>query len=197
MRKVKLDSQCPKSDEAFFEFENPIENKALNFAKCGRALKFEEISSANAPALLITFLKGIFIFLPGTHLLFYTSFGTTLVFLEMTIYRRKIELMLDNFLSQFSLLGLMVFLGILMTWAGLGDPKNRKHFIIPASLIVTGATLGMLARVVASLSDFADRMLNDFTVQIYLFPLALIVPTLAKSFTDRQTSAGKIAWRGL
>jgi hypothetical protein len=74
-----------------------------------------------------------------------------------------------------------------MTWFGLGDIKNRKHLAIPASLMVTGAITGTVVKAAANISDLADRMLDDFSYLIYLLPLALIVPILAKSIVDRKT----------
>jgi hypothetical protein len=74
-----------------------------------------------------------------------------------------------------------------MTWFGLGDIKNRKHFAIPASLIVSGAITGAVVKAAANISDLADRMLDDFSYLIYLLPLALIIPILAKSIIDRKT----------
>jgi hypothetical protein len=78
-----------------------------------------------------------------------------------------------------------------MTWFGLGDLKNRKHFAIPASLMVTGAMIGAVVKATASISGIADRMLDDFSYLIYLLPLALVIPILAKSIVDRKT---EVAW---
>ena len=74
-----------------------------------------------------------------------------------------------------------------MTWFGLGDIKNRKHFAIPASLMITGATIDAAIKATASISDLADRMLDDFNYLIYLLPFALIITILAKSIVDRKT----------
>jgi hypothetical protein len=69
----------------------------------------------------------------------------------------------------------------------LGDIKNRKHFAIPASLIVTGAFIGAVIKGTASVFDLADKMLDDFSYLIYLLPFALIVPVLAKGVVDWKT----------
>ncbi|HEX9927044.1 MAG TPA: hypothetical protein VGB02_00745 [Pyrinomonadaceae bacterium] len=107
--------------------------------------------------------------------------------MEIVVYRRVFETLPDDFPFQFALIGLIIFLGTLMTWFGLGDIKNRKHFAIPASLIVTGTVIGAIIKATASAFDLADKMLDDFSYLIYLLPFALIVPILAKGVVDRKT----------
>ena len=188
MRKVKLDNQSEKSAEAFFDNQNPDENKALSFAGSANILEIEkENSFTGEPKSFINLLKQVFIFLPGTFLLFFTSFGAAIILMEIIVYRRAFETLPDDFPFQFALIGLIVLLGTFMTWFGLGDLKNRKHFAIPVSLIISGAIIGVVVKAAASISDFADRMLDDFSYLIYLLPLALIVPILAKSIIDRKT----------
>lgn len=132
-------------------------------------------------------MKQVFLFLPGTFLLFFMSFGAAIIFMEIVVYRRVFETLPDDFPFQFALIGLIIFLGTLMTWFGLGDIKNRKHFAIPASLIVTGTVIGAIIKATASAFDLADKMLDDFSYLIYLLPFALIVPILAKGVVDRKT----------
>jgi hypothetical protein len=115
------------------------------------------------------------------------SFGAAIIAMEIVVFRRPLETLPDDFPFQFVLMGLIVILGILMTWFGLGDIKNRKHFAIPASLMVAGTITGAIVKATASLSDLADKMLDDFIYLIYLLPLALIIPILAKSIVDRKT----------
>jgi len=188
MRKVKLDTKSEKSADASFDRENPDENEALSFA--GRA-KMSEIKRnegfADEPNPFVKLLKQIFLFLPGTFLLFFMSFGAAIIAMEIVVFRRPLETLPDDFPFQFALIGLIILLGTLMTWFGLGDIKNRKHFAIPASLMITGATLGAVVKATASLSDLADRMLDNFSYLIYLLPLALIIPILAKGIVDRKT----------
>ena len=188
MRKVRLDTKPEKSAEAFFDDENPDKNEALSFANSSKILELEkEKSFRDEHKFFINLLKQIFIFLPGTFLLFFMSFGAAIIFMEIVVFRRALETLPDDFPLQFALIGLIVFLGTLMTWFGLGDIKNRKHFAIPASLMIMGAALGVIVKATASLSDLADKMLDDFTYLIYLLPLALIIPILAKSIVDRKT----------
>ena len=187
MRKVKLDTRAEKSADAFGD-EHSDENTALSSANRATILELEkEDTLTDEHKSFIKFLKQVFLFLPGTFLLFFVSFGAAIIFMEIVVFRRALEMLPGDFPLQFALIGLIVFLGTLMTWFGLGDIKNRKHFAIPASLIVTGATLGVIVKATASLSDLADKMLDDFSYLIYLLPLALIIPILTKSVVERKT----------
>ncbi len=188
MRKVKLDTKSEKSVDSFFDNENPDGNKALSFAGSAKILELEkEKSFTGEHKSLISLLKQVFIFLPGAFLLFFMSFVVAIILMEIIVYRRALETLPDDFLFQFALIGLLVFLGTFMTWFGLGDIKNRKHFAIPASLMAAGAIIGAVLKTAASIFDLADRMLDDFSYLIYLLPLALIIPILAKSIVDRKT----------
>lgn len=115
------------------------------------------------------------------------SFGAAVIALEILVFRREIQTLPNDYPFQFAFIGLIILVGTLLTWFGLGDLKNRKHLVIPASLLVTGAVGGAIVKIAAKFSDLADRMLDDFTYLIYLLPLALIIPILAKGIVDRKT----------
>lgn len=188
MRKVKHDDKAEKSADAFSGDENSRESEALNLTGGAKMSKLEtDKNYAGESKSFVNVLKQIFLFLPGAFLLFFMSFGAAVIFLEIVVFRRKIQTLPDDYPLQFALIGALILSGALMTWFGLGDIKNRKHFAIPASIFVTGATLGAIVKAAAKISDFADRMLDDFGVLIYLFPLALIVPVLAKGIVDRKS----------
>jgi len=191
MRKVKLDDKAEKSASTFFEDENFPETDALNLTDSAKMWKLETgKNSAGAGKSFVNALKQVFLFLPGTFLLFYMSFAAAMIAVEITVFRRRV--LPDDFLLQFALIGSVIISGTLMTWLGLGDIKNKKHFAIPASIIVTGAMLGAIVRTGAKIWDLFDLLLDDFGLLIYLFPLALIVPVLAKGFVDRKPED---AWR--
>ncbi len=187
MRKVKFDTKSEKSADASFDNENPDENAALIFAgsaEMSGIKKDEGFADEHRP--FVSILKQYFLFLPGTFLLFFMSFGAAIIAMEIVVFRRPLETLPDDFPFQFALIGLIIILGTLMTWFGLGDIKNRKHFAIPASLMITGAIIGVIVKATESLSDLADRILDDFSYLIYLLPLALIIPILAKAIVDRK-----------
>ena len=190
MKKAKLDTKSEKSADPSFVSENPDENEALSLtgsAKMAEIKKDEGL--ADERKSFVTLLKQVLLFLPGTFLLFFMSFGVGIIFMEIVVYRRAFETLPDDYPFQFALMGLIVLLGTLMTWFGLGDIKNRKHFAIPASLMVSGAVIGAFIKTLSKIWDIADRMLDDFSYLIYLLPLALIIPILAKSIVDRKTEA--------
>ena len=188
MRKVKLNDKSEKSADAFFDDENFRETEALNYADGAKMSKHKtDKNSAGESKFFINALKQIFLFLPGAFLLFFMSFAAAMIAMEIIVFSRAVETLPDDYLLQFGLIGLVILLGTLMTWFGLGDIKNRKHFAIPASLMVTGAIIGAVVKAAANISDLADKMLDDFSYLIYLLPLALIIPILAKSIVDRKT----------
>jgi hypothetical protein len=188
MRKAKRNTVSEKSANAFFDGENLDENDALSFVNSTRISEIEKGEGfAGEHKSFVTILRRVFLFLPGAFLLFFMSFGVAIIAMEIIVYRRALETLPDDWPFQFALMGLIVFLGTLMTWLGLGDIKNRKHFTIPASLMVMGAIIGAAVKAISSISAIADRMLDDFSYLIYLLPLALIIPILAKSIVDRNT----------
>ena len=188
MRKVRLEDKSEKSSDAFFEDANFGENAALSFANNSQITKLGKSGDlTDEYQSLISFLKQIFVFLPGTFLLFYMSFGAAIIFMEIVVFRREIQTLPDDYPFQFAFIGLIILLGTLMTWFGLGDLKNKKHFAIPASLMLTGAAFGAIVKIAAAWSKVADRMLDDFDYLVYLLPIALIVPVLTKSIVDRKT----------
>jgi heme A synthase len=132
-------------------------------------------------------LKQVFLFLPGVFLLNFVGFAVAAILTDMILYRRAFETLPQDFPLQLGLIGFIGFLGIFMTWFGLGDIKNRKHFVIPASVIVTGAIFGVLVKATENFSDLAVRILEGSGDLIYLFPLVLIIPVLAKGIVDRKT----------
>ena len=185
MRKIKLEDKPEKSANAVFDDENFRDNEALNFADEAKMSKLETDKNFVGESKSFTsVLKQVFLFLPGAFLLFFMSFAAAMIAVEIIAFRRRV--LPDDFLLQFALIGSVMISGTLMTWFGLGEIKNRKHLAIPASIIITGATTGAIVRAAAKISDFADRMLDDFDLLIYLFPLALIVPVLVKGIVDRK-----------
>jgi len=132
-------------------------------------------------------LRQIFLYFPGTFILFFASFGAGIIFMELAVYSRGPLDLPDNYPLQLAIITAIILAGSLMTWAGLGDLKNKKHFAIPASLLATGAIFGAATKAAASISDLADKMLDDFNYLIYLLPLALVIPILANNIVERLT----------
>ena len=79
-------------------------------------------------------------------------------------------------------------LTVFMTWLGLGDLKNKKHFVVPASIISAGAIIGAAVGLTENLFWISRKITMDFEYAILLFPIGLIVPFLAKGLIDREKS---------
>ena len=73
-----------------------------------------------------------------------------------------------------------------MPWVGLGDLKNKKHLAIPSSIILSGIIIGVIVNLTENISSISRGIANDFGYAIWLFPIALIVPFLAKGWVDKK-----------
>ena len=196
MKNFKLDTKSEKPAGAFFEDAKPEKKEALSFIDGAQVPETgRDEGGAVEVNPVVNLLKQLCFYLPGTFLLFFTSYGAAIIFMEIVVYRRPFATLPDDFPLQFALIGLIALLGTLMTWFGLGELKNRRHFAIPASLMLTGAVIGAAVKAAAGVFGLADRMLDDFGYLIYLLPLALIIPVLAKGVVDRRTKAGDGAGR--
>ncbi len=110
MRKIKLDTKSEKFADAFFDNENSDKNAALSFVNSAKILELEkENSFTSEHTSFINLLKQVFLFLPGTFLLFFMSFGAAIIFMEIVVFHRALETLPDDFPFQFALIGLIVF----------------------------------------------------------------------------------------
>lgn len=185
MREPKFSDKSEKSFDQAFDSENCAVNSALGYAG-GAQMKGAKADKSDKNKSFINALKQIFLFLPGTFLLFYVSFAAAVIVMEIVVFRRPAETLPDDYLIQFALIGVIAFSGTMMTWFGLGDIKNRKHLAIPISIAASGAIIGAIVKALANFSDLADKMLSEFSYVIYLFPIALMIPVLAKSLVDKE-----------
>ena len=184
MSEVKFDAGNQKAADALFDDENlreysPLQN-FVNDAKMSQ-LKNEKSFAAEEKSFA-NYLKQALLFLPGTFLLFYTSLATVFILTDILANPGR-DLPISTELFLIYLVG---FLAIFMTWFGLGDIKNRKHFVIPASIILAGAAIGAIVRAMDGIFWLAGKIIDDFGYAICLFPIGLIVPILAKGWVDRK-----------
>lgn len=162
MKKTKIENNF----EYFFDSESFSENKLTitnNFA----LLRVEKTSKAieNADEYFAVFKK-LFLFLLGVLILHLATFAA-------------IDFYKDVGLNLWMLFWFAS--GIFMTWAGIGDLKNKKHWLIPASVILGAA-------IVAGLGNWLSP--DSFEYSFYLLPLLFIVPVLVKSLVgkgDKET----------
>lgn len=169
MKKPKIKQRVKNSVNAFFDNgrEKYGEN-SLSFVNHSDLLNRDTISTLHAKGdSLVKILKQTLIFLPGVLYLF---FGTMFS-------------LWYEFFRQDRLTVLVVFLiGSFMTIFGIGNLKNPKHLVIPLSIIAVGLT-------VFSLFLMLGKLKYIFKYGIYIFPLALIVPFIAKDLVDKTDTA--------
>ncbi len=178
MEKTKIKQRFANAADAFFADQNSIENNLESFSdeSVFSPKEFSTDFSAKADVGFRIF-KQIFLFLPGAFLLFFLS----IVLTGFLVLRPPVGA------ENHVLYGLAVMtISALMTFFGLGDWRKLEHFSIPLSIVSLGAILGFAGSLLFGLEKFiffVDRYV------IYFFPLALIVPFLAKGWVDRKTES--------
>jgi hypothetical protein len=175
MKKTKIKQRFSNAADAFFANEDLNDNNLIGFSNDSNILRNEH--SADLPSkadVAFKIFKQVFLFLPGTLLLFFL----TIVFTGFLVLRPPI------FAESNVAYGLSVMLvSALMTFFGLGDWRKLEHFSIPLSIIILGTVLGFAGSLLFGLERFiffVDRYV------IYFFPLALIVPFLAKGWVHEK-----------
>lgn len=165
MKKTKIKQRFKNAANAFFENgEEKYGENSLSFTGDSGLLKQEKAAPFSKKGdVLVKILKRTFLFLPGV---FYLFFGTMSVF--------TFELIRENPLAVLA----AFLIGSFMTIFGIGNLRNPKHLAIPLSIVTVG---------IAAFSFFSmlGKSKYVFEYGIYFFPLALIVPFLAKEFADR------------
>ena len=169
MKKTKFKQRIKNAATAFFDNEQEkYGENGLSFVGESGLLKQETAARFNEKGdVLVKILKQAFIFFPGV---FYLFFGTLMVF--------SFEFLWSNPLAILA----AFLIGSFMTIFGIGNVKNPKHLVIPLSIVAVGIT---------AFSSFTmfGKLMYIFEYGIYFFPLALIVPFLAKSLADKTDGA--------
>ena len=184
MKKTKIKRRFENAAAAFFADESLSENNLENYRTETGLREAENSSGLNQKnSSLETILKQVFFFLPGTFILYGLSIGFTVMFISALANRPA---MTPRF--EMIWLGMIFLAATLMTWLGLGDVRKLKHFVIPASIIGVGATVGaVIAFVLFAMPFYLRRFVLGDSFPMYIFPLALIVPFLAKGWVDRKS----------
>ncbi|MGI8466831.1 MAG: hypothetical protein ACR2N3_00055 [Pyrinomonadaceae bacterium] len=170
MKKTKIEQRIENAVNAFFDDGNLTENNSLVYSNDVSLLQSDTLKVFTEKAdVFVKFLKQVFLFFPGTFVLFNLS----LFFTTVTLNPATAQWAYPNRLV-FALLT-----SAFMTMFGLGNIKNIKHLIIPASVVL----FAFISGVIISCSSNSLKILDNYA--IYLFPLALIIPFLAKSWVDK------------
>lgn len=196
MRKTKVEDKSEKSFDSFFESETTDENNSLSFTNNSNTLRLESNENFTKQTnSFLNLLKQILFFLPGTFLLYFLGFVSATLLMNVFIFlppdtlppSEPVEILgITSTFIQIILLGTLGVLGVFMTWFGLGDIKNKKHFSIPLSIIFTGAIIALFVKAIKAL--FGGGFIEEFDKYfIYLLPLILIIPILIKGLVDRKT----------
>ena len=161
MKKTKIDRRIENAFSAFFDNEN---NNGMNLVYANESALAPNILGENFTRKAdkwIGIFKKAFLFLPGVLILHLACFATALFYKDFGIN----IWMLFWFAS-----------GIFMVWAGLGDLKNKKHLLLPLSVILSIAPFALL---------FSYLSVKPEEYSFYLFPIFFVIPILAKGRLDK------------
>ena len=163
MKKTKFDERIENALNAFFETENRENQTDLAFAVNNSLaeVSLDETFSQKADQW-IALAKKILLFFPGVLFLHLITFSTVFFYSGLGLNLR----MLFFFAA-----------GIFMVWAGLGDLRNKKHLLLPLSVIASISPFAVL---------FSFLPHNAIEYSFYLFPIFFAVPLLVKSRLDKM-----------
>jgi hypothetical protein len=184
MRNTKIKERFENAVDAFFDNEKLSENSSLGFAdKQNIWQKDSSVNFGEKTNTLVKILKQVFLFFPGTFLLFIISFAFTVISINnpfnAALFEGSAFWMIFWFLTS-----------IFMTWFGLGEIRKPKHFVIPASIITTGVIVGAVGGIISLIFHQFERLLFSDAYPLYFFPLALMLPFLAKGLIERESKDG-------
>lgn len=166
MKKTKLIERIENARNAFFELNDEKDSETLVSAYGSHALENTECAAFSEKAgPWMNIARQVFLFLPGAFLLFFTP-------LAVTFFAPQIG---------FSLQMLFWLLtGTFSCLIGLGSLRNTKNLLIPFSIILFSAVLGILF----SLFPGNLQAALYFEYSIYLFPFVLAGSKVLKDSID-------------
>lgn len=163
MKKIKIEERLENAVNAFFETNADKNAEALVFADGSAVLRNAESASFTEKAEFWTnAARQVFLFLPGAFLLYLTTLASVF------------------FYSDLGLTPQMLFLipaSGFFCWVGLGSLKNKKNLLVPSSIFLGAALLGILF----SFFPNAAQPALYFNYSIYFFPPVLIISKLLQS----------------
>lgn len=166
MKKIKIEEKIENSVNAFFETGEKSESSLAYAADSSLIQNNESVTFTNKFDDSFSKFKKVLLFLPGVFLLYSTSLASVFFYKDLGF----------TFWMAF-----WFVLGSAMIWAGLGDIRNKKHFLMPASV----AALSFALALAFSFLPESVQPSIFLNYSIYIFPFALIVPVLVKSLLDK------------
>jgi hypothetical protein len=164
MKETKLKKRIENAFNAFFENEL-LQNTAIVTAENQSLISPAPVRFEKNADKYFGYFKKLFAFAPGV-LLLHLSVPATLMF-------------------DFSLWSLFWFVaGMFMVWAGIGDLKEKKHLLLPLSVIVAGL-------IFAAPFEFLPASFASYYVYFYIgiLPLFFIAPILTKGLIDKYETS--------
>ncbi len=153
-------------EEKFADLFTPnFENEELILRENTGVLTLDYQTKSNGD-MWISLLKQVFLFFPGTLLLFMSS---------SFIFDAYFSGMID-FMFVIGGLPWILMYSFMMIF-GIGDIKNPKHLAIPLSVVLVSLFIFLAS------TFLPDSLHNKFLYEysIYLFPIVLIAPFFAKN----------------
>ena len=163
MKKTKIEQRIENAFNAFFETECSNNNSSIVIAENNALtppLASEQFKQNTDK--YFDYFKKIFSFVPGVLFLHLAApaalefgFGLWLLF--------------------------WLAAGIFMVWAGIGDLKNKKHFLLPLSVMATAIVFALPFGVLPA-------HLINYYVYFYIgvLPLLFIAPILTKGLIEKN-----------
>lgn len=181
MKKTKIKQRLENAAHAFFTIEDSSEKNLISFANSSEVFQNEIPTNFSKKVdTYFNIFKQVFLFFPGTFILFMISFAFSMIFTSnpyhATLPPDRLVWVTFWFLS-----------GIVMTWLGIGNMRKAKHFIIPGSIITVGIAVGLVSGILSAGFYEVQKIVWNDSYPFYFFPLALIVPFLAKGWVDRKS----------
>jgi hypothetical protein len=161
-------------EEKFADLFTPnFENEELILRENAGLLTLDYQKKSNGD-IWISLLKQVFLFFPGTLLLFMTS-----GFIFDAYFSGMVDFM-------FVIGGLpWILMYSFMMIFGIGDVKNPKHLAIPLSVVSVSLLIFLISTILP------DSLHNKFLYEysIYLFSIALIAPFFVKNVIEELETA--------
>jgi len=151
----------------FAENVEVVENSLNNFEMNAMTYGASEVSEKEW-SLAFQIFRQVFLFFPATFVLWVTT-------IEWVTFTANGSLETTPWVAYAGM-----FIASLLTILGVGDIRNPKHWVIPASIMAVGAILGL----VFFLLPFDAPRVIGIGGLLYFLPLALIAPFIAKFWVD-------------
>ena len=162
MKEIKTKERFENAFNAFFADESNEPNAMATTANTAIISGAAPLKFSQKADKYYEIFKKLFLFFPGVLMLHLASISYAIFYDAIGV----------NFWMLFWFAS-----GSFMTWAGIGDLKNKRHLLIALPIILLGLTVGF------SQSFFSSNAFQFLFAMI--LPLSFIAPILTKSAIDK------------